>query len=177
MDKNYKSYIHYKIKKQKIKTLENFINEEKIRIEKELIKIEAKRREKEELKNLQQYKSYHVYHGSNGAETRKYLNSLEKQGHYGKIAAALFRTQKSSTRAKMYHGGKYTDMAYEKKNEVIQKLCSLLNEDSCGLIWGWGFDKNAKTFYDELNLANLDSTSRFARMSNDVINLTKIFFD
>lgn len=95
-------------------------------------------------------RAYSVYHGSNGAATRGYLKSLEKQGQYGKIAAALFRAQKSSTRAKMYRGGKYTGMAYERKNEVIKQLCNLLNEDSCGLIWGWGYDENATMFYDVL---------------------------
>ena len=127
----------HKVKRQSTKTLETFINEEKLRIEKELIRNEANRREREDLQKLHQYQAYSVYNGSNGGATRGYLSSLEKQGHYGKIAAALFRTQKSSTRAKMYRGSKYTGMAYEKKNEVMQQLCNLLNEDSCGLIWGW----------------------------------------
>lgn len=92
-----------------------------------------------------------VYYGSDGAATRKFCSTLEKISHLGKIAAQLFRSQKASSKAKVYRGSlkrssgsrtSYRDLAYQRKGECLTKLCDLLSEDSCGLIWGWGRDKN-----------------------------------
>lgn len=90
-----------------------------------------------------------VYYGSNGGATRSFCKRLEKLSHLGRIAAALFRAQKASTRAKVYHGGfrsnggewnSYRELAYERKGECLCALCELLAEDSCGLRWGWRDD-------------------------------------
>ena len=80
-----------------------------------------------------------VYHGSQGGATRSYLSALEKCGHIGRIAAELFRAQKSSRRAKQYRGDS-VEMAYNRKGDSLEKLCSLLEQDSCGLSWGWQRD-------------------------------------
>ena len=90
-----------------------------------------------------------VYHGSNGGATRSYLTRLEKRGRLGRIAAQLFRAQKSSARAKVYRGGilrsngyrkSYQDLAYERKGECLKQLCIALDVDACGMQWGWDFD-------------------------------------
>jgi hypothetical protein len=47
-----------------------------------------------------------AYEGSDAVLTRRTLRDLEGKGHHGRIAAALFRAQKASSRAKRYtlHG-------------------------------------------------------------------------
>jgi hypothetical protein len=91
-----------------------------------------------------------VFHGSHSGRTRKYLSHLETQGQPGKIAAALFRAQKASTRAKAYTGGivrsdggfsSFRSLSYDKKSQALRNLCSLLYEDSAGIQWGWGRDE------------------------------------
>ena len=90
-----------------------------------------------------------VYFGSDGAATRQLLRRLEKAGTLGSIAAQLFRAQKTSRRAKAYRGGirhgsgmvtSFKDLSYEKKDQAICGLCSLLQTDPCGLTWGWKID-------------------------------------
>jgi hypothetical protein len=56
-------------------------------------------------KHIPQLNARQVYHGSNGGATRSFCVRLEKCGQLGRIAAALFRAQKASARAKVYHGG------------------------------------------------------------------------
>ena len=91
--------------------------------------------------------AWNVYLSSKGGATRSYLCQLEKKGQIGRIAAQLFRAQKSSARAKRYRGGlehvSYTDLAYERKGECLQRLCELLSEDACGMRWGWQHDPTA----------------------------------
>jgi hypothetical protein len=90
-----------------------------------------------------------AYEGSDAAATRSLLKKLETCGHLGKIAAQLFRAQKTSSRAKVYRGGiklrpgkkiAYRDLAYDKKGEALQRLCELLSDDACELTWGWQID-------------------------------------
>lgn len=98
-----------------------------------------------------------VYDGSNGGATRSYCTRMEQKGQLGRIAAQLFRVQKASSRAKVYRGGiqccngrrdSYRDLAYQRKNECIAKMCDVLDADSCGLIWGWGVDpKQSRATY------------------------------
>jgi hypothetical protein len=87
-----------------------------------------------------------AYHGSDGAATRRTLRALEARGQPGRIAAALFRAQKTSARAKRYRGGPeggaatYTELAYRNKGAALEALCRLLAADPAGLTWGWGID-------------------------------------
>jgi len=90
-----------------------------------------------------------VYYGSNGGVSRSFCAKLEKKGHLGRIAAQLFRVQKASSRAKVYRGGikrsgglrqSFRDLAYQRKDECIKRLCDLLVADSCAMKWGWKVD-------------------------------------
>lgn len=83
-----------------------------------------------------------IYSGSDPAASRKLCLTLEKKSHLGKIASELYRSQKASARAKVYRGGNYRDLAYERKGACLRKLCEILSLDSCGLVWGWGKDKD-----------------------------------
>lgn len=91
-----------------------------------------------------------IYYGSDGGATRRLMTRLEKTGQLGRIAAQLFRAQKASSRAKVYRGGKwggvirYKDLAYEKKNETLARLSSVLVEDSQGMNWGWKLDPDQR---------------------------------
>ena len=94
--------------------------------------------------------SFSVFQGSDSARTRKFLTHLEKQGQPGRIAAALFRSQKASSKAKLYSGGiersnggfsSFRTLSYEKKSQALKALCSLLLVDSAGIEWGWGRDE------------------------------------
>jgi hypothetical protein len=93
--------------------------------------------------------SFSVFNGSDAVRTRKFLAHLEKQGQSGKIAAALFRSQKASVKAKQYSGGiqrsngafqSYRSLSYQKKSRSLEDLCSILVVDSAGIVWGWGRD-------------------------------------
>jgi len=93
--------------------------------------------------------SFSVFQGSDSARTRKFLAHLEKQGQPGRIAAALFRSQKASSKAKHYSGGiersngefhSYRSLSYQKKSRSLEELCLLLQVDSAGIVWGWGRD-------------------------------------
>lgn len=91
-----------------------------------------------------------AYAGSDAALTRRTLRELEDKGQFGRIAAALFRAQKSSSRAKRYRGGpdrgsaSYSDLAYDRKGETLRSLCKTLAEDDAGIRWGWGLDDNTE---------------------------------
>lgn len=94
--------------------------------------------------------SLSVFQGCDSARTRKYLHHLEKQGQPGRIAASLFRSQKASSRAKVYAGGiirsdggfsSFRSLSFEKNSQSLQVLASLLREDSAGIRWGWGHDE------------------------------------
>jgi hypothetical protein len=76
-----------------------------------------------------------VFLGSDAVQTRPYLAELEKRGVPGEIAAALSRAQKSSTRAKRYRG-RSVDRAYDRKGDVLRRLCELLTQQDTGLRWG-----------------------------------------
>ena len=96
-----------------------------------------------------------VYYGSNAGATRSFLAALEKHGHIGRIAAALFRAQKASTRAKKYRGGirhsdggktSFTELSYDRKDTWLKRLCDLLAQDACDMAWGWGVDHNQPAY-------------------------------
>lgn len=128
-------------------------------------------------KNAPQLNACQVYYGSNGGATRSFCVRLEKCSQLGRIAAALFRAQKASSRAKVYHGGihrrdggwdSYRELAYERKAECLGKLCWLLEEDDCGLQWGWKSDPGqsfaGQVLYVDLPVGQVSfhSTARFA---------------
>jgi hypothetical protein len=89
---------------------------------------------------------YQIYFGSDGAETRNLYKRLEAIGPVGLVALNLFRAQKCSSRAKVYHGGtgnrSYRDLAYDRKQYSIQELCKVLDQHAkdIGIKWGWGVD-------------------------------------
>jgi hypothetical protein len=94
--------------------------------------------------------SFSVFQGSDSARTRRFLSHLEKRGQPGRIAAALFRSQKASSKAKLYSGGiersngefhSYRSLSYQKKSQALKALCSLLLLDSAGIEWGWVSDE------------------------------------
>jgi hypothetical protein len=83
-----------------------------------------------------------VYRGSDGEATKALYARLEALGPIGFVAVNLFRAQKSSERAKVYRGGGYRGMAYERKQWSIDNLCGALTEHAAaqGIAWGWGED-------------------------------------
>jgi len=109
----------------------------------------ARVREIEEKKRMEwmerNHRAFLAYNASDSTLTRRVLKELESLGQLGRIAAALFRAQKASTRAKQYRGGtaygrSYTDLAYARKENSLRSLCDLLSQDAAGLTWGWGED-------------------------------------
>jgi len=93
--------------------------------------------------------AYHVYHGSNGAATRRLYRELKLRGAVGEVAASLFRAQKNSRREKKYgfsagRGGmSFRDRAYEQKGESLKELTELLelHGAALGVTFGWGRDE------------------------------------
>ena len=83
-----------------------------------------------------------VYRGSDGDATKALYARLEALGPLGFIAVNLFRAQKASERAKVYRGGGYRGMAYDRKQWALDNLCRALTEHAAdqGIAWGWGED-------------------------------------
>ena len=88
-----------------------------------------------------------VWNGSDGKMTKDFYYRLAARGPIGEIAVALFRANKTSFRAKRYHGGipgkgSYRSMAYSSKNWSLEQLCKRLDEfaSQLGIVWGWKED-------------------------------------
>ena len=88
----------------------------------------------------------HVYSASDGALTKRFYAELETRGFIGRVAVALFRAHKCSSRAKVYRGGirgkgSFKSMAYDRKAWSLAQLCELLErENPMGIVWGWKRD-------------------------------------
>src|SRR5207253_3086437 len=67
---------------------------------------------------------------------------LEKRGPAGLVAVNLFRAQKCSTRAKVYRGRSYRDMAYDRKSWSMGNLVEILKLHGAALAiaFGWRAD-------------------------------------
>jgi hypothetical protein len=89
-----------------------------------------------------------VYNGSDGDVTKALFAELEKRGPVGVVAVNLFRAQKNSARAKVYRGGGYRGMAYDRKQWALDNLAIALREHGAtiGVTWGWGTDAK-QAFY------------------------------
>lgn len=89
-----------------------------------------------------------VYRTSNGALTTRFYRLLKQRGPWGEIAAALFKAQKASKRAKKYgpyagvNGSSFRDLSYGRKGQALKELCDLLEKNFAGadLHWGWKKD-------------------------------------
>lgn len=87
-----------------------------------------------------------VYEGSDGALTRAFAAELERRGPRGRVAALLFRAQKSSRRAKKYGPTAYRGLAYGRKGEALRELAAALAEHGAalGISFGWGRDEGGR---------------------------------
>lgn len=102
--------------------------------EREQKKLSAKRRRE----RVSTMSAREAFRGSDGADTKGFHRRLEKLGFDGAVAAALFRCQKASRRAKAYRG-EYSDLSYQRKAEALDKVCDLLSENE-NFKWGWKHD-------------------------------------
>lgn len=83
-----------------------------------------------------------IFEGSDGEATAALYRHLETSGPAGVVAVNLFRAQKNPSRAKVYRGGGYRGMAYDRKQWAMENLCNALAENPIPDIarWGWGED-------------------------------------
>jgi hypothetical protein len=83
-----------------------------------------------------------IYSGSNGDATKALYARLEALGAAGLVAMNLFRAQKCSDRAKVYHGRRFKDDAYSRKQWSMENLCAILTKHAAdlGITWGWKLD-------------------------------------
>jgi hypothetical protein len=87
-----------------------------------------------------------VYQTSDGSVTRRFYRALKERGPWGDVAAALFKAQKASKRAKKYGpvagvaGSSYRDLSYQRKAEALAHLCTLLEAKIPDWAWGWKED-------------------------------------
>jgi len=93
--------------------------------------------------------AHEVFYKNHGPTTTAYYAQLAKLGPIGRIALYLFRSQKTSTQAKRYHG-EFKGVAYDTKNRSLVKLCEILREhaEGCGIVWGFKRDPSARTYND-----------------------------
>ena len=84
-----------------------------------------------------------TYNGSDGDATKRMYERLTALGTpLGSIAINLFRAQKASARAKVYRGGGFRGMAYDRKQWSMGNLCDCLttNAEAISMTWGWQKD-------------------------------------
>ncbi|MGL4442994.1 MAG: hypothetical protein ACRCU1_05175 [Alsobacter sp.] len=88
-----------------------------------------------------------VYNGSDGDSTKAMYGRLEALGAAGFVACNVFRAMKASERAKAYRGrkpggGRYRDMAYDRKQWAMDNLAQALSDrgEALGISWGWAVD-------------------------------------
>lgn len=95
----------------------------------------------------------YVFEQSNGDVTKAYYHRLGESGPAGRIAVALFRAQKTSTRAKLYRGRRFKSAAYDVKQWSINELVRELRGVAL-YPYGWGYDPtqdmNPHVLYVEL---------------------------
>lgn len=98
-----------------------------------------------------------IYSGSDGEATRALYEELQERfGPVGYLAVALFRAQKTSTKAKGYRRGAHRHESYERKAWSISQAAELLEShgDDLKFQWGWAVDNKAEhyrwVFYVEL---------------------------
>jgi hypothetical protein len=85
-----------------------------------------------------------IYEGSDGDATRALYDELAAKGPIGIVAVNLFRAQKCSARAKVYHSGHYATLAYGRKGWSLDRLVDvLLTSPDVGLRFGWGRDPDS----------------------------------
>lgn len=85
-----------------------------------------------------------IYSGSDGEATKALYAQLATHGPIGEVATNLFRAMKSSERAKVYRGGGYRGMAYERKNWALSNLTAMLVQHASALrlVYGWQRDED-----------------------------------
>lgn len=94
-----------------------------------------------------------VFQQQNGELTKAYYERMNALGPAGRVAVALFRAQKRSSRAKDYRGGRYRRLAYDVKQWSIDELVKLLSVHAGELgifTWGWKDDPHV-TFDGEVS--------------------------
>jgi hypothetical protein len=91
---------------------------------------------------MREIKALEVFRQNNGEITKAYYQQLDSIGPLGRIATALFRAQKRSSRAKDYRPGRYRRAAYDVKEWSLKQLCAMLAEFGAdlGFLWGWKED-------------------------------------
>lgn len=89
-------------------------------------------------------KSLDVFLTSDGELTKRYYAHLSAMGPSGLIAMNLFRAQKCSTRAKLYHRRAHREDAYARKTWSIDQLCEvlMLHAIKFNIRFGWKEDPN-----------------------------------
>ncbi len=91
-------------------------------------------------------KALEVFNQQDGEVTKAFYAELNCSGPAGKLATALFRAQKRSSRAKDYRRGKFRAAAYDVKAWSMSEVCRLLKEHAVqlGIRWGWQPDHETK---------------------------------
>lgn len=90
-----------------------------------------------------------VYAGSDGDLTQRYYAALLIRGPIGVVAVNLFRAQKNSARAKVYRGGGYCGMAYDRKAWAMDNLCRALAEHGPALNIVYGWKQDTQVLFDD----------------------------
>lgn len=95
-----------------------------------------------------------AFEGSDASQTRSLYDDLETIVPQGILAANLLRAQKASSRAKVYRGGGYRSVAYDRKQWAIGQVAMILKaHPELGIEWGWKPDPTSYVpwvFYVEL---------------------------
>lgn len=85
-----------------------------------------------------------IFNGSNADQTKAYYKMLDEIGPIGKVATALLRASKCSTRAKQYRKRAWRTDAYDRKQWSMREACKVLvfYGKELGINFGWQQDQN-----------------------------------
>lgn len=97
--------------------------------------------------------AFEIFNGSDAEQTKAFYKTLDDLGPKGKVATALLRAIKCSTRAKAYRKRQWRTDAYDRKQWSMREACKVLvfYGIELGINYGWQQDKNVvfgKAHYD-----------------------------
>lgn len=85
-----------------------------------------------------------IFNGSNAEQTKEFYKTLDEIGPKGRVATALLRASKCSSRAKQYRKRIWKTDAYDRKQWSLREACKVLVHfgKQLGINYGWRQDTN-----------------------------------
>jgi hypothetical protein len=89
------------------------------------------------------------FDASDAAATVELYRQLCARGPVGHVAQCLFRAQKTSSRAKVYRGRRFTSAAYENKASSMEQCVKMLEKHGSALGFGFGWKEDPSVLFGD----------------------------